>query len=225
MKRANTIIKGIEKSGNFKRAFIHTSFQNEKDLEATESYECLEFLGDSILNFHTSFFIYKNYPNFTEGQMSKLKQYIVKESSLEKVSRELNLSRFLKLSEAERKNGGMEKASILADIYESLIAAIYLEKGEKVVWNFLNNSLFKLVKGKEDLIWDYKTKLQEFCQSKKNSLIYNLIEAKLDFYNNKTFVVKVNDKFGEINEVGIGKTKKSAEQNAAFNAMKTLKLI
>ena len=225
MKRANLIIKNIEKKDVFKKAFTHVSFQNEKCLGLGQSYECLEFLGDSILNFHTSLFIYRNYPNFTEGQMSKLKQYIVKESSLEEVSKELNLSRFLKLSEAEKKNGGLEKTSILADIYESLIAAIYLEKGEKIVWDFLKNSLFKLIEGKEDLIWDYKTKLQEFCQSKKNNLMYSLIKTKADQYNDKIFVIEVNDKFGEIKEIGEGKTKKNAEQKAAFNAMKSLKLI
>lgn len=218
------IIKIISGTENFKKAFTHTSFQNERSLGQGKSYECLEFLGDSILNFHVSFFIYRNYPGFSEGQMSKLKQFMIKESSLEEVSKSLGLSKFLMLGEAEKRNGGLKKTSILADIFESLIGAIYLEKGELLVKEFLNETLFEWISGKEYVIWDYKTKLQEFCQSEKNSLTYTLIGTS-DVNCEREFTVEVRDSFKKLVERGKGKTKKSAEQEAAFKAMKALGLI
>lgn len=228
MKRVNKkgvrIISEISNTENFKKAFTHTSFQNEKNLGQGNSYECLEFLGDSILNFHVSLFIYNSYPKFTEGQMSKLKQFMIKESSLEEISKHLGLSKFLRLGEAEKRNGGLKKSSILADIFESLIGAIYLEKNESLVKEFLKCTLFDWISGKEHIIWDYKTKLQEFCQSEKNSLSYNLVETK-NLNGDKEFTVEVKDILGKVSEVGKGKTKKSAEQEAALKAMKVLGLI
>lgn len=222
MNQINKIIKSIEGTENFKKSFIHSSLQNE--LKLGHSYEALEFLGDSILNFHTTLFIYNKFPNFSEGQMSKLKQLMVKESTLAEVSKKISLYKFLKLGEGEKKNGGFEKNSILADIFESFLGALYLEKGNKVVHRFLNLTLFKWSRGKEAIIWDYKTKLQEFCQSERNSVSYNFISIA-EKRDKKEFIVEVNDLLGKINEKGEGKTKKKAEQQAAYNAMKKLNLI
>ncbi|WNE41332.1 MAG: Ribonuclease 3 [Mycoplasmataceae bacterium] len=218
----NEIVKSIESTDNFKNAFIHSSLQNEMKLKI--SYESLEFLGDSILNFHTTLFIYNKFPDFSEGQMSKLKQLMVKESTLAEISKKISLPKFLRLGEGEKKNGGFEKISILADIFESFLGALYLEKGDKIVYKFLNLTLFNWSKGKETVIWDYKTKLQEYCQSEKNSLFYNLISIN-EKKNKKEFLIEVKDLLGKINEKGEGKTKKKAEQNAAYNAMKRLNLI
>ncbi|WNE41873.1 MAG: Ribonuclease 3 [Mycoplasmataceae bacterium] len=222
MNQINDIVKSIENTGNFKKAFIHSSFQNELKLDF--SYESLEFLGDSILNFHTTLFIYNKFPNFSEGQMSKLKQLMVKESTLAEISKKIFLSKYLKLGEGEKKNGGIEKVSILADIFESFLGALYLEKGDKVVYKFLSLTLFNWSQGKETMIWDYKTKLQEYCQSQKNSLCYNLLSVD-ENDNKKQFLIEVRDSLGKINERGEGKTKKRAEQQAAYNAMKKLKII
>ncbi len=141
MNRTRVIIESIRDTENFNKAFVHTSFQNEMKLDF--SYESLELLGDSVLNFYTTLFIYNKFPEFSEGQMSKLKQLMVMESTLAEISSRINLHHYLKLGEGEKKNGGITKTSILADIFESFIGALYLEKGGRVVFNFLNGTLFR----------------------------------------------------------------------------------
>jgi ribonuclease III len=228
MNQIKKIIKSIENTENFKNAFIHVSFQNEikkiNVYESNNSYENLEFLGDSVLNFHTTLFVYNKFPNFSEGQMSKLKQLMIKESTLAEISKKISLSEFVKLGEGEKKNGGFDKVSILADIFESFLGALYLEKGSKVVDKFLNMTLFKWLRGKEEIIWDYKTKLQEYCQSEKNKVSYNVISNN-EKKRQKDFLVEIKDTMGKICEIGSGKTKKKAEQEAAYNVMKKLNLI
>ena len=142
------IIESIQDSENFQKALTHTSYCNENN--STNSYENLEFLGDSILNFHTSLFIYNSFPHYSEGQMSKLKQLMVQASTLAELSKEIGLNRtdengkleYLRLGEGEIKNGGVDKESILSDIFESFVAALYLEKGNQSVRRFLGLTLF-----------------------------------------------------------------------------------
>src|SRR5438034_9149268 len=98
--------------------------------------------------------------------MSKLKQLMVQESTLAYLSREIDLGNHLRLGEGERKNQGADKTSILADVFESFVAALYLEKGGKSVYRFLNLTLFTWVQGKENMVWDYNTQLQEYCQAR-----------------------------------------------------------
>src|SRR3954469_18643651 len=142
MKQLRKIIESIKETESFQRAFTHTSYLNENNLESLVSYETLEFLGDSILNFYVSLFIYKSFPEYSEGKMSKLKQLMIQESTLANLSKEVNLGEFLRLGTGERKNQGNTKDSILADIFESFIASLYLEKGGKAVWRFLSLTLF-----------------------------------------------------------------------------------
>jgi ribonuclease III len=154
LKKIIKIIESIKDTELFQQAFLHTSYLNELKLRGNSkpeldfeinpkhSYETLEFLGDSILNFYTCLFIYHKFPNYAEGQMSKLKQLMVQESTLAHLSREINLGEFLQLGTGERKNQGAEKESILADIFESFVAALYLEKGGKKVQRFLSLTIF-----------------------------------------------------------------------------------
>jgi ribonuclease-3 len=154
IKKIRKLIERIKDSNNFHQAFLHTSYLNELNLEKKnnpellsenrpmQSYETLEFLGDSILNFYTSFFIYHKFPDYAEGQMSKLKQLMVQESTLAYLSKEIGLGEFLQLGTGERKNHGAEKESILADIFESFVASLYLEKGGKTVYRFLGLTVF-----------------------------------------------------------------------------------
>src|SRR4051812_13075528 len=147
-KKIDKIIFSIKETDHFKQALTHASYCNESN--SGFSYERLEFLGDEILNFYTSLFIYKNFPEFAEGKMSKLKQLMVQESTLTHLSREIGLNRmneegkleYLKLGEGEIKNQGANKSSILADIFESFVAALYLEKGGKTVYRFLSLTVF-----------------------------------------------------------------------------------
>jgi ribonuclease III len=148
LKKIDKIISGIKDTEHFKQALTHSSYCNENSSDV--SYERLEFLGDEILNFYTSLFIYRNFPDFAEGKMSKLKQLMVQESTLAHLSKEIGLNRmdengkleYLKLGEGEIKNQGADKNSILADIFESFVAALYLERGGKVVYRFLKLTIF-----------------------------------------------------------------------------------
>ena len=154
LKKIRKIIESIKDTDHFQQAFLHTSYLNELNLKKNinseqnlenspkTSYETLEFLGDSVLNFYTSLFIYQKFPKFSEGQMSKLKQLMVQESTLAHLSKEIGLGEFLQLGTGERKNHGADKESILADIFESFVAALYLEKGGKSVYRFLNLTIF-----------------------------------------------------------------------------------
>jgi ribonuclease-3 len=215
------IIESIEKSENFERAFTHTSYCNEN--LKNNSYETLEFLGDSILNFHTSFFIYNNFPNYSEGKMSKLKQLMVQESTLAHLSREIGLGDYLNLGSGEKKNQGINKNSILADIFESFTAALFLEKGFSLSHKFLSLTLFDWIKGKEDMVWDYKSRLQEYCQARKNEIKYNLLDTKKE-KNQQIFVMEVSDEMGSFKETGEGKSKKEAEQEAASKVIRLFKI-
>jgi len=154
LKKIKKIIESIKDTDCFQQAFFHTSYLNELNLKKKQkpepssenklkfSYETLEFLGDSVLNFYTSLFIYHKFPNYAEGRMSKLKQLMVQESTLAHLSREIGLGEFLQLGAGERKNRGAEKESILADIFESFTASLYLEKGGKMVQRFLDLTIF-----------------------------------------------------------------------------------
>jgi ribonuclease III len=160
MNQVRKIIESIKETQTFQTAFTHSSYLNENKLEPLVSYETLEFLGDSILNFHVSLFIYQTFPDYSEGKMSKLRQSMVREETLALLSQEIGLNRmdenkkleYLRLGEGEISNGGANKASILADIFESFVAALYLEKGSKDVWKFLNLTLFPWSEGKENMI-------------------------------------------------------------------------
>ena len=235
MNQVRKIIESIKETQTFQKAFTHSSYLNENSLESLTSYETLEFLGDSILNFYVSLFIYQNFPHYSEGKMSKLKQLMVKESTLAHLSRKINLGEFLLLGTGERKNQGSSKESILADVFESFIASLYLEKGDKAVWKFLNITLFPWSKGKEDMTWDHKSQLQEYCQSRKIKLHYLelekrskhqqlfIVEAVLEIQEQKENS-QVSKKKIIIREKGAGRTKQEAEQKAAAKVLDRITL-
>lgn len=200
-------------------AFLHPSFVNEKKLQC-DSNQRLEFLGDAVLELVISHFLFDNYPHFTEGQMTKTRALIVCEQSLSETAKKLSLGQFLLLGKGEETTGGRIKNSILADTYESLIGAIYLEKGYKDAKSFvirtLENTIIKTVKGENEK--DFKTILQEVLQKKSaKSIDYKTIKEKGPDHN-KIFYVNVfwNDK---LLGTGFGTTKKQAEQMAAKNAL------
>ncbi|KLL03956.1 MAG: ribonuclease III [Mycoplasmataceae bacterium RV_VA103A] len=229
------IIESIKDTDLFQQAFRHTSYLNELKLmrrnyaepgwedngQPLSSYETLEFLGDSVLNFYVSFFVYHQFPNYVEGQMSKLKQLMVQESTLAHLSREIGLGEYLQLGTGERKNQGADKESILADVFESFTAALYLEKGGKAVQRFLNLTIFTWVVGKENMIWDHKSQLQEYCQARKNRVVYRLKRA-LRIGHQQLFVMEVSDEQGTFRESGRGRSKKEAEQQAAAKVIEKL---
>ena len=201
-------------------ALTHSSFANEKN---SESYERLEFLGDSILGAVTAEFLYSYVPPLPEGQMTRLRSDLVCEDSLFKIACRLGISEHMRISHGAEKTGMREVNSVLADMVESVIAAIYLDSGldeaKKFIYTMILNDADLSSAGKTG---DYKSALQEFVQRDGPADIKYLEESESGPDHNKTFnyAVSVN---GEILGRGTGKTKKGAEQRAASAALEVLR--
>ncbi len=200
-------------------ALTHSSYSNEnKDYNFNER---LEFLGDSVLSIVVSEYLFKKETNLPEGELTKLRANIVCEESLSDAANEINLGEHMLLGKGEEATGGRKRISIIADAFEAVIAAIYLDGGiesaRKFVLNYMEDIICDSRKGK--IFRDYKTHLQEVLQGKgENNIWYKLVEEKGPDHN-KSFVMQVGT-----NEVvlglGEGKSKKEAEQLAAKVALK-----
>lgn len=202
-----------------KNALTHSSYANEVR-NGISSNERLEFLGDSVLSIIVSEHIYKNFPNMPEGELTRLRSSLVCEKALCAFSREIGVGEYLLLGKGEDKGGGRERDSILADAFEAILAAIYLDGGmecaKKHVMNFVLREL--KVHSNEDAMKDYKTALQEIIQrNPEESVCYNLVsESGPD--HDKSFTVEVCLNSNVIGK-GSGKSKKQAEQMAAMQAL------
>ncbi len=204
----------IKENNLYNEAFTHTSYANEKKCS---SYERLEFLGDKVLDLIMSEYLYIK-TNYEEGVMTKLRSKYVCEEALYEYAIYLNLNRYLKLGVGEEETGGRLRKAIVADIFESFIGALYLDKGLKIVKSFIYDYIIPLIE--EDKISfgsDYKSMLQEYVQTDKRSLEYNVINEEGPSHNKMfTVVVKIDDiTYGK----GIAKSKKEAEQLAAKDAL------
>lgn len=200
-----------------KKAFTHTSYAYDHHIESNEK---LEFLGDSILEFLSSKYIYNNYTKLKEGEMTKVRAEVVCEDSLYLVAQKHHFSDFLYLGKSEALSHGNTKPAILADSVEALIAAIYfdggLEEAEKFIINNLKNAIEE--SSKNVGMKDHKTVLQERLQEHGNVHIsYEVIETKGPDHD-KTFVVEVSCDGKKLAQ-GSGKTKKQAEMHAAEKAL------
>lgn len=200
-----------------KKALTHTSYAYENEVESNEK---LEFLGDSILEYISSDYLYHQYPQLTEGEMTKVRAQVVCEESLYKIAKRLNFSDFLRLGKSEIINHGNKRPAILADSVEAVIAAIYLDSGIGQVKQFIVNNLKEAIEeaSKNAGMKDYKTVLQEKLQENGNvTIIYTIIrETGPDHDKRFTAQVQCN---GEILAIGEGKTKKQAEMEAAKKAL------
>ncbi|MBP7461021.1 MAG: ribonuclease III [Candidatus Delongbacteria bacterium] len=188
--------------------------------------ERLEFLGDAVLNFLVSEFLYHTFPDRQEGYLSKLKATLVSRSLLSSLIRQQNLHQFIQLSEGEQITGGRERLSILANLYEALLGAIYLDGGIIEAHAFVQ---FTLLDNFDDYVssqdyHNYKSLLLEYVQGKmKIQPLYQVTEESGPDHN-KTFSVRVSINQQEWGS-GQGKSKKLAEQNAAKNALIRRKII
>ena len=199
-------------------ALTHSSYANEARNGIT-SNERLEFLGDSVLSIIVSKYLYSEFNNMPEGELTKLRASLVCEKSLCAFSRKLELGRFLRLGKGEDKGGGRERDSILADAFEALLAALYLDGGIEVARNHVMPFILSELTHKDDEIFkDFKTALQEIIQrNPEESVSYFLIgEDGPD--HNKQFTVEVRLNSNVIG-TGKGKSKKQAEQMAAKQAL------
>lgn len=205
-----------------KTAITHTSFANEARGRVDHN-ERLEFLGDSVLSLSVSEFIYKTYPKLPEGSMTKLRAGVVSEFTLAKIAKSMGLGKYLRLGKGEQINGGRHRDSILADAFEAIIAAIYLDGGLEPAKEFVIRQLADSIKNlsKSDGSWDSKTLLQELLQvSNKADIKYEII-AEDGPDHNKSFTAQISNN-GKIIGTGQGKSKKEAEQMAAYNALKKI---
>lgn len=222
-------LENVEKSIGYKfknkdllkKALTHTSYAYENNIESNEK---LEFLGDSILEFISSKYLYQKYSNLKEGEMTKVRATVVCEKSLYKIAKLHNFSDFLYLGRSEQKNGGNQRPAILADSVEAVIAGIYIDGGikeaEKFIIDNLKNEIEEATKHVGDK--DYKTVLQEKLQAHGEVKIEYEILQENGPDHNKTFEAEVKCN-GKVLAKGEGKSKKEAHMEAARKALENLK--
>jgi ribonuclease III len=201
------------------QALRHSSFVNEHPDKGIESNERLEFLGDSVLNMAISHLLMARFPDLNEGSLSKIRSGLVNESQLAMIARNIHLGGFIRLGRGETISGGQEKASILADGFEALMAAVYLDGGFdsalRVITGHFSGLLDMVAVNEENQ--DFKSRIQEIAQATvKLQPEYRVInESGPD--HDKTFEVELV--IGSISAQGTGKSKKAAEQAAAKQAL------
>jgi len=202
------------------QALIHPSYANE--IQKIEyHYERLEFMGDAILQFLISDYIYKKYPNTDEGEMTVLRAKAVREDSLALYADEYDLSLYIRVGKGERRSGGNKKKSVQANVFEAILGAIYLSNGMDDAAKFLKVAYQFIDEDRFDDIEDYKTKLQEYVQADtKRTVSYELISScgtsNQPFFK---FKVMMDDL---ILGYGSGHSKKKAQQSAAKDALEKM---
>tara|TARA_Y100000739_G_scaffold227068_1_gene235809 strand:- start:2189 stop:2869 length:681 start_codon:yes stop_codon:yes gene_type:complete len=200
---------------HLKIALTHKSFIDEEPTSPTN--QRYEFIGDTILDYDLSLFLFDNYPNLDEGSLTKIRSGAVDQNALVNLAKEIDIGKFLFMSKPEESTGGRDKSSILEDAVEALIAAIYFDGGLEEVNKFISKFIYPLIDklSKNPGQKDYKTRLQEYYAKKGQKVTYTAKSEGPD--HNKQFnaqVILENKIIGK----GIGKSKKNAEQMAAKDA-------
>ncbi len=206
------------------RALTHRSKANEDATGSTIDNESLEFLGDAVLGFAMADLLFRDFPQFDEGQKSKIKASLVSTVTLAQLARRLGLGEFLALGRGEEKTGGRAKYALLADTYEAVIAAIYLDGGIDEARVFVSREFaddIESVRSPEFWARDYKSALQELVQSRDLSLPDYSVAAESGPDHRKIFHVEVRVR-GEVVGAARGPSKKAAEQEAAHKALDRL---
>ncbi|RWZ60524.1 ribonuclease III [Halobacillus fulvus] len=202
------------------QAFTHSSYVNEHRKTDREDNERLEFLGDAVLELGVSQYLYRQFPDMAEGELTKFRASIVCEVSLVQFANELNFQDLILLGKGEELTGGRNRPALLADVFEAFIGALYLDQGFDAVIRFLETYVYpKIKKGAFSHAMDFKSQLQEFIQRDKNSKIeYEIVEERGPAHS-REFIAHVRIQ-GETGGIGVGRTKKEAEQKAAQQALK-----
>ena len=204
-----------------KQAMTHSSYANEHKAKGYHDNERLEFLGDAVLEVVSSEFLFRHYPALPEGDLTKLRASIVCEPTLALCARELDLGDFLLLGTGEEHTGGRKRDSIVSDAMEALIGAIYLDGGFASAKEYIHRFILNDIEHKQ-LFYDSKTILQEIIQSRQDGeLSYEILKEEGPDHN-KSFEVRALVGDQEIGR-GKGRTKKAAEQLAAYNGILKLK--
>jgi ribonuclease III len=205
-----------------KQAFTHSSYVNEHRNKHYEDNERLEFLGDAVLELAVSQYLYRKYPNMSEGELTKFRASIVCEPSLVHFAEELSFNDLVLLGKGEELTGGRSRPALLADAFEAFIGALYLDQDFQVVLTFLEKFVFPTIKpGAFSHAMDYKSMLQEVVQQHMDGKIDYEIVAENGPAHNREFVAHVHVQ-DEVYGEGSGRTKKEAEQMAAKKALEKL---
>ena len=200
-----------------KQAITHSSYTNEQKINRYGHYERLEFLGDAVLELVSSEFLFSTHRDMSEGELTKMRASMVCEPSLAFCARDLELGEFLLLGKGEECTGGRKRDSIISDAMEAVIGALYLDGGMDTAKNFIYQFILSDLEDKQ-LFYDSKTNLQELIQGKlKKEFQYTLLEESGPEHD-KVFEVAVQME-GEVIGHGTGRTKKAAEQQAAYEAL------
>lgn len=202
-------------------ATTHSSFSNEQKINKAKNYERLEFLGDAVLELTASDFLFAINPPMQEGKMTKTRAMLVCEQALAECARELELGNYLRLGKGEEGTGGRKRESITADVVEAIIGAIYIDSGLEEAKRFIQRFILSDLERKQ-LFHDSKTLLQEMVQKNGiGQISYVLLEERGPEHD-KSFLMEARLDDKKIGE-GAGRTKKSAEQQAAYQALLSLK--
>ncbi|MCP3026153.1 ribonuclease III [Halobacillus sp. A5] len=201
------------------QAFTHSSYVNEHRKTDREDNERLEFLGDAVLELGVSQYLYREFPEMAEGELTKLRASIVCEASLVKFADDLNFQDLILLGKGEEMTGGRNRPALLADVFEAFIGAVYLDRGFDQVVNFLESYVYPKIKsGAFSHAMDFKSQLQEFIQRDRNSRIeYEIVEERGPAHS-REFIAHVSVQHETVG-IGVGRTKKEAEQKAAQQAL------
>ena len=205
------------------KAFTHRSYLNEHRGDGIENNERLEFLGDAVLELIISTYLFNNYPEKPEGELTNIRAAVVRTESLAEESRALGFGQYLKMSKGEEDSGGKDKDYLLANTFEAVLGAIYLDQGFEVCIEYLNKTLLHKVSNivEKNLFIDPKTQAQEIIQAQfKVTPLYEVVkEEGPDHDKTFTVVLKVNQK--EMGR-GLGSSKQKAEEEAAKMAVETI---
>ena len=201
-------------------AFTHGSYSTKHDLDY--SYERLEFLGDSVLSVIMSEYLYKKYPEYEEGKLTKLRSNYVCQSALIFYSHELGLTDYLRVSEEESGLTKNEILSITADIFESFLGAIFIDQGMDFAKEFIAENIFKYVDEEKIFFRDYKSAMKEYGDAEEVEVTYKLIK-EMGVPHDKIFLISIYIDGEEIG-VGKGKNKKEGEQAASKVALERLNI-
>jgi ribonuclease-3 len=201
----------------YQLAFLHESYSNENDL--TECYERLEFLGDAVLDLVVSEYLYNSNPNLTEGELTRMRSNYVCKQALFTYSTELGLNQYIKLG-AGLELTRREIDSVISDVFESFIGALYMDQGLDTVKEFLSKTVLPHINNGDIFFYDYKSELKQLCDQDGLIVIYDLIKEEGKPHD-KTFTMDcIID--GKNCGTGSGGSKKEAEQNAAKIALNYL---
>lgn len=220
------ILKSLEERLDYKfnnidllrNALTHSSYANEARNGFT-SNERLEFLGDSVLSVIVSDYIYKQFPDMPEGELTKLRAALVCEKTLCEFSREIGMGEYLLLGKGEDRGGGRNRDSILADAFEAVLAAIYLDGGMEAARRHVMKFVLRELDHEEsDAVKDYKTALQEIIQRNPEESVTYMLTGESGPDHDKRFTVEVRLNSNVIG-TGMGRSKKQAEQMAAKQAL------